>query len=628
MRDRGAFSYLRGKTLLPVILMALVILILVTASVKVLPAAAQDGPDRVTWITVDGSAYDWWLAHWSDNSIACQFTLDHDGTPTELEIQEICGDTVLNEWISTPPCTAIEEGREVSSCNGLYLQNTGSTLAKKQIQVNLPPPAVWITVNGLVLPGTSNKWEGRPEIVLIGEEKLANESITRINGVYGGTSFSCEGSQCPLPLWQTGAQGVTLTFWGESSYGDTTEDYTAFIRVLPWADMPADTAGAPARSGYYVDIISSQWQAQESSSCAAMWQSFPSVEGLPEWLQSPDDSSGLSTSLPLHYLAAMLIQNGVVDAGECPRGGLDYYASANQCGMETAREAVTEWQNQFDEEIINISEETGIPALLLKNVFAHESQLWPGIYHDVEEVGLGQLTEDGAEAALLWNPDFYSQFCPLVLYEDTCARGYGNLTLDQQSILRGALVQKADASCPECDLGIDLTQANFSVKIFGETIVGNCAQVDRMLFNLTGESSGAVASHDDLWRFTLVNYNAGPGCLWHAMNRTWDAGNQLDWLHVAANLEGGCRAGVDYVMEISKGDTNPVTVFSTSIPTPTATPTRVRATARPTLTRTPTITTTPGTLTPTGSPTPTGSITPTLTITPTPTKTSAWGEHQ
>jgi len=612
MRGRGALSYLTGKTVMPVCLIALVVL-LIAISGEVQPAAAQDGPDRVTWITVDGSAYDWWLAHWSDNSIACQFTLDHEGSPNELEIQKFCGDTVLNTWLNTPPCTAGEAGKDVSSCSGLYLQNTGSTITSKEIQVNLPPPAVWITVNGFVLPGTTNKWEGRPEIVLIGEEKIANESITRINGVYGGTEFSCDGSQCPLPVWQTGDQGVTLTFWGESSYGDTTEEYTAFIRVLPWADMPAENAGAPTRSGFFVDIISSQWQAQESSSCAAMWQSFPSVEGLPGWLKNPADSSGLSTSLPLHYLAAMLIQNGVVDASQCPGGGLDYYASANQCGMETAREAVTEWQNQFDDEIIRTSNETGIPSLLLKNIFAHESQLWPGIYHDVEEVGLGQLTEDGAEAALLWNPDFYTQFCPLVLYEDTCALGYGNLTQNQQATLRGALVKKANATCADCELGIDLTQANFSVEIFGETIVGNCAQVDRMLYNLTGASAGAVASHDDLWRYTLVNYNAGPGCLWHALKRTWEAGNRLDWLHVAANLEGGCRAAVNYVMDISGGDTHPVMVYSTSLPSPTITPTIVRATA--TLTKTPSFTTTPGTATPTGS----------ITPTPSPTKTSAWG---
>ena len=619
MRARGAFSYLTRSPILPVILAIGVIMLLAAAFGTLQPVAAQDGPDRVTWITVDGSAYDWWLARWSDNSIACQFTIDHQGTPGENEIHKICGESVLNEWLNTPPCTAVEEGKSVSSCSGLYLQNTGSVLATKEIMVNLPPPIVWITVEGYVLPGTANKWEGRPEIVLIGEEKLANEQIVKINGVYGGTPFSCEGSRCPLPIWQTGDQGVSLSFWGESSFGDTTEEYNAFIRVLPWADIPADTGGAPTRNGYYVDIISSQWHAQQSSSCAAIWQSFPSVEGPPQWLESPSDSGGLSTSLPFHYLAAMLIGNGVADASHCPEGGLDYYASANQCGMEAAAGAVIEWQNQFDEEIMQTSSETGIPALLLKNIFAHESQLWPGIYRDVEEVGLGQLTEEGAEAALLWNPDFYTQFCPLVLYEETCQRGYGNLSIDQQTILRGALVQKADASCPDCELGIDLTQANFSVRIFGETIVGNCAQVDRMLYNLTAQSSGAMASHDDLWRFTLVNYNAGPGCLWHALNRTWVAGDQLDWLHVAANLEGGCRSAVDYVMEISRGDTNPVTIYSTPLPTPTLTPTRVLVTARPIATTTPTITTTPGTATPTGS------ITPTLTSTPTPTKTNAWG---
>ncbi len=624
MRDRRGVSYLRHHSIVPLIAMVFLILLLFGGSGPLLNVTAQDGPDRVTWITVDDNSYDWWLARWADNKLACQFTIDHEGAPTENEIQNICGDSVLDEWLTTPPCTALEDGEELSSCDGLYLQNIGETHTQKDIQIDLPAPAVWITVTGFILPETTNKWEGEPRLLLIGEEKIANERITRISGVYDGTDFSCEGSECSLPLWQTSEHGMILTFWGESSFGDTTEEYTAFIRVLPWADMPEEGTGSPARSGYYVDIISSQWQAQQNSSCAAIWHSFPSVEGPPEWLESPTDSSGLSTSLPLHFLAAMLIQNGVVDASACPRGGLEYFAAANQCGVEAARESVIDWQNQFDEEIMLTSEKTGIPALLLKNIFAHESQLWPGIYQNVEEVGLGQLTEEGAEAALLWNPTFYTQFCPLVLYKGTCDKGYGNLSVDEQTILRGALVQKANASCQDCTLGIDLTQANFSVGIFGETIVGNCAQVDRMLYNLTGLSSGEVASHDDLWRFTLVNYNAGPGCLWYALNRTWDAGDELDWLHVAANLLGGCRAGVDYVMDISRGDTAPIVEFSTPLPTPTATPTRVRPTTRPVLTRTPTITTTPATATPTGSLTPSGTITPTITPTPTVTKTSVW----
>jgi len=49
-----------------------------------------------------------------------------------------------------------------------------------------------------------------------------------------------------------------------------------------------------------------------------------------------------------------------------------------------------------------------VPAQLLKNIFLRESQLWPGIYNSIKEVGLGHLTDNGADTILLWNPDFFN----------------------------------------------------------------------------------------------------------------------------------------------------------------------------------------------------------------------------
>lgn len=603
------------KVFLPLIVLALIMLVYIENRPAVEAAMAQDGPDRAVWITVDSTSYDWWLARWADNQVTCQLSVDHEGTPTLKEVQSTCGNEVYYEWLNTPPCTAVEYGKSLSSCDGLYLQPDTTQKAKKEILINLPPPQVWISVRGNLIQGTTNKWAGEPRLVLTGEEKLANENIIRINGEYAGTSFSCEGNTCELPLATTIDQGITLTFWGDSSYGDTTGLYTAYVRVLPWAEQTTEGAGTENLAGYYVDIISPQYQGQKSSSCAAIWQSFPPVTGSPDWLDTPDNASDLSTSLSLHFLAAMLIQNREVDASGCPGGGLDYPTAANKCGVDKAREALDKWQNQFDGEIMLTSSDTGIPAQLLKNIFAHESQLWPGIYHDIEEAGLGQLTENGAEQALLWNPDFYSQFCPLVLLDKTCALGYGNLTVDQQTTLRGALVQKVNATCPDCPMGIDLNQANFSVHIFGETLLGNCAQVNRMVYNLTNQTSGTVSSYTDLWRFTLVNYNGGPGCLWTAMSRTWKAGNSLDWVHVAANLDPVCRSSVDYVNTISEGDTAKIPVFSTLIPTPTLKPTATPRNVRPTTpANTPTVT---GTITFTKTP----SFTPAPSLTPTPTNT-------
>lgn len=619
MDPRGFFYRLLRKALVPLLLLTFVMLVFKLPQASIKSASAQDEPERVMWITVDFTSHEWWLVRWSDNTIACQLDLDHDGFPTALEIQNTCGYTFYEEWYATPPCTAAEDGLNTSGCSGFYLQKNTIQQGQTEILVELPKPEVWLSIKGNLIENTANKWAGDPKIVLTGEEKLANEEIIRIFGNFDGQEFNCEGEVCELPIVATGEYGVTLTFQGESSFGDKTDEYSAYIRILPWGETSHET-GIPQRTGYYVDIISPQWRGQQNRTCAAIWQAFPPIEGAPTWLDTPNDPSELSSSLPLHFLAALLIQRGEVDASDCPGGGLDYPTAANQCGVEKAAEESSAWQNQFDEEITTTAKEIGIPAQLLKNIFAHESQLWPGIYHDIEEVGLGQLTSEGADTALLWNPEFYQQFCPLVLLESTCRKGYGTLTASQQSLLRGALVQKVNATCPECPMGIDLTQANFSVQIFGETLVANCAQVDRMIYNLTQQSSGKLSSLTDLWRFTLVNYNAGPGCLWTAMSRTWNAGDSLDWIHVAANLEPACRGAVDYVYNVTDYDTARIPLFSTMIPTATTIPTITPRPLSPT--STPMYTVTPsGSITPTG----TNTNTPVPTNTPTPTQTPSGG---
>ena len=580
--------------------------------------SADDPPERTALIEVDITSFDWWLVRWSDNGIACQLTLEHEGNPTNDEINRICGATVYNQWLKSSGCTGAETGTDTTSCPGYYLQPRSTSDTHKEILVELPPPQVWLTLSGCIIEGAANKCEGDPQLRLIGEELLPNESIVRISGQYNGADFSCDASECILPIDPTGDQGVAMTFKGDSSFGDSTQEYSALVRVLPWGDLPEVGEEAEVRTGYFVDVISTQWRGEQLSSCAAIWQSFPDVQGPPAWLDTPDDVSELFSSLPLHFLAARLIQNGVVDASGCPGGGLESSNTANLCGVQTAGSALNDWQNQFDEEIMDTSLDTGVPAQLLKNIFARESQLWPGIYQHVEEVGLGQMTENGAEAALLWNPGFYTQFCPLVLAESTCNLGYGNLKKDQQAILRGALVSKVNASCYDCPMGIDLTQANFSVRVFGETLVGNCAQVDRMIYNLTRQTSGMMSSYVDLWRFTLINYNAGPGCLYSAMSRAWRDGQPLDWQHVAVNLDEVCRLGVDYVMAVSEDDSAEITLYNTplatSTPTRTPLPTKVPVTLTPSKTSTPNLThTATRTLTPSITPSPTATTTATAT---------------
>lgn len=76
--------------------------------------------------------------------------------------------------------------------------------------------------------------------------------------------------------------------------------------------------------------------------------------------------------------------------------------------------------------------------------------------------------------------------------------------------------------------------------------------MNQIFLNLTGNKAGSSSSYDDLWRLTLVNYNAGPGCLTEALRTAIRANQMLDWPHVSGNLAGVCASAVDYVAHIAQ----------------------------------------------------------------------------
>jgi hypothetical protein len=310
--------------------------------------------------------------------------------------------------------------------------------------------------------------------------------------------------------------------------------------------------GDPDQMYWYVDVLSSQWYGQSVATCADSWNVFPPVGGPPKWLTTPKQSEELSSDIPYTYLATNLIMQGAVDASACTDGGLVPGGGVNQCGLEKARPAVTAWQNQFDELILSTAQETAVPARLLKNIFARESQFWPGIYQGAIDAGLGQLTEDGADTTLFWNNSFYEQFCPMMYPEDTCGDGYMHLDEKQQIELRRALVASVNAMCEDCPLGLNLAQADFSVVVFAHTMTANCEQTGQVIYNYTGEAPGDVASYEDLWKFTLVNYNAGGGCLAEGVTHALGESLDLTWDNVSPFFTGACSGAINYVNDISK----------------------------------------------------------------------------
>jgi hypothetical protein len=502
------------------------------------------GPDRISTITVDTTLYTWWMAAWKKNAVVCSIVLEHEGPPTAGDVFTDCDPVVYNTWITQTPCVA---SNKATGCTGYYVYLVDTKQSTKQVTVKLPPPSVWLTLEncaGVSRSGT-NICESTPNLVLQGQEPLPNEHIVKIEGTMDGTPFSCDPT-CKLQLAPTDPKGVSLQFWAWSSYGDSSPVFAAQVRVASAA------VNNPDQASLYVDVISSQWNGVKIASCSATWNSFPPVGGPPDWLSTPVDSTSLSSDIPYNYLSANLILQGVVDATSCPDGGLVSDGTANQCGQEAARSAVDQWQNQFDTLILNTAHDTGVPAQLLKNLFARESQFWPGVFKASTDAGLGQLTENGADTALLWNPSFFSQYCPLVLSSDTCSKGYLHLKPENQLLLRQALVSTVNAACSNCPLGIDLSQANFSVSVFASTLLANCEQTGQIIYNVIGQTPGVVASYEDLWKFTLVDYNAGAGCLTLAVNDTWVAEHKLTWDLLSSHFTDVCAPAKDYVNSITQ----------------------------------------------------------------------------
>ncbi len=565
--------------------MVLVILLVISSTIG--ERASAENPERETTITSSYLEYEWWMISWKDNEILCRLYTDHEGLPSSEEVIDQCG-TILEEiWRTIPPCNFIEIGLKNSSkCAGVYLHLARIRPKEREVHIVLPPPVVWVDLEGCDPVAPQNICPVIPRLLLTAEEPLPNESITAINGTYGGVPFSCSGDTCSVQLRPTGMMGVTVEFWADSSYGDSSERYTALVRVVD-TGVPI----VPGSGGWHVDVISSQWIGPPIASCVGIWNAFPPVGEPPVWLSTPRESAFLASDEPYFYLAGRMIAQGLVDARSCTTGGLQPNGYADACGLEAASAAIQPWQNQFDNSIIEIALETGVPAQLMKNLFAQESQFWPGMFRVPYEFGLGQITDHGADSILLYDDEFYDQFCPLVLHEVTCEQGYLHLDDEQQEILRGAVALQAYANCETCPTGIDLKNTYFSISLFANTLVANCAQVNQTIYNAAEASSGAVSTYADLWRFTVANYHAGPGCVSYAIHQTWNSGLPLTWENVKTRFTVPCQGVIPYVdtitdVEDTAGSQDIQTPTLTPTPSPTPSPTPITATPTPTPTPT------------------------------------------
>jgi len=533
----------RAKITFSVWLIFLLIIVLVGAS-STKPVFAGESQSRQKTIRVEYVEHEWWLVKSSDNQIACKFYIRDHNWPSRNEVFSQCGDDLYQEWVTTSDCSS-GAINQAGICGSLYLHQSASRPKTQDIVVGLPPINLTISLPACEHQSATLLCPRRPVLLLAAEEPLPNNHITFVHYSYWGQEFTCLGTQCELPIPPTGDAGTQISFWATSSFGDESEHFTAKVRAVETSQTDDDL--------WQVSVISSQWKGKAPACCSQTWSTFPSVDGLSSWLLTNDELQSLSTNEPYTYLAGRLISQGIVDASECSWNGLLSNGAANPCGMEIARGAVDVWQNRFDNQILQVANLTGVPAQLMKNIIAQESQFWPGVYLERREYGLGQITDQGADTVLLWNPTFYDEFCPLVLAKETCKIGYSLLDLSHKELLRGSLAVEANSQCSDCVYGLDLSHAEFSINLLAKSIKANCEQVGQIIRNETFLEPSAVSSYEDLWRFTLANYNAGPGCLIDAIRLAYLPGYPLTWSEVARSLiSDNCSGAVQYVENITR----------------------------------------------------------------------------
>ena len=254
------------------------------------------------------------------------------------------------------------------------------------------------------------------------------------------------------------------------------------------------------------------------------------------WVYVPESADELYTEVRYAYLAGRLIASGTVDASACPANGLRYDGYANACGMELAMPMVISVQNLMNQPILDAFYDVGVPPVLLKQVIAIESQFWPA--RDAPwHYGYGHLTNIGIRNAMQWNPDLYSKLCPA---------GVADCVTDVAAaeVILGSLI----ATNENFEYGIDMTAAERSVDILAEALLGYCFQTARLVFNATAWHSSLVVDYGAMWKLTLMNYNAGPGCAYNAVESTFRiTQGPTYWADLSANVSGDlCIRGMNY----------------------------------------------------------------------------------
>ncbi len=497
---------------------ALVVLVFVLSIVNQHVSAQTGGGGGGRYTTVESTTkqYIWNLVSNSTGKVICEVMIDHEGQPTQFDAIQACAQEIFVQP------TPIAPGQPIATqapfdinqfFRTVHWEFVTSREVTRLVKVPLPDMVVYITApQGPLL---------QPYVILTAYEPVSEYKITSIQGQVGSIGFICEGSRCEVPIMQD----TRVIFWANSSLGDQSERVQADVRVVKRDE------------GYFVSITGVSRYAVYQDTCAQTWG--VSDLNLPQWANFPPTPDELHTQKTLHYLASKLIMAGLVDARDCPGNGFLVGNAPNACGLEKAQAAMVSWQNQFDPTIWAAGRDVGIPPVLLKSLIELESQFWPAnARFFIQEFGLGQMNQLGADVALRWDQTLYQRVCTELLID--CTKPYASLPSYTQAMVRGALMRIISADCATCPNGFNLSSAEQSISVVAQTMVANCEQTGYIVNQL-----GASANYEDLWRFTMVSYHSGYACLRDAIAEAKHNNEPTDWQHVAPYLCPGAQTYVD-----------------------------------------------------------------------------------
>jgi hypothetical protein len=419
----------------------------------------------------------------------------------------------------------------------------------------LPTPAGALSSNLYAYIQAPRGVLSRPYVILKAFSTSPQSESISIRGFINSQEFVCSNGSCVMYL----EDSSRFVFRAYSDSGAVGEEVIASVTVTR------------VQNGYQVSINTVSQFATFTNSCSNTWGITDNNSVTwDDFVQFPYE---INTKKTLHTLATQLMLNGIVDASDCPAGGLSLSLNwPTACGLEKSTPKMIEWQNQYDEYIWLASKNYGIPPKVLKTLIEIESQFWPGnqrFYMD--EIGLGQMNQLGVDVLLRRDPAFYQRVCPGVLSD--CSHPYVSLDPAQQAMIRGAVVSLADATCPTCDYGLDLNKAKESVALIAMVLKANCEQVDYILSlavpvdedadaatataaaatstaaAATSTAEGAYlfpenTEYEDMWRFTFAAYHSGLNCFQQAVISTRKAKLPVTWENVRNELK--CKSGRDY----------------------------------------------------------------------------------